>query len=52
MLLYSVLDPSKEETIKCLAFKFVDDRNLMQAYYITVEGSIRTVATKRANQKW
>src|SRR5471030_293186 len=47
MLLYSVLD-QQEETIKNVAFKFVDDRNLMQALIRTVEGSIRAfVATKR-----
>lgn len=47
MLLYSVLD-QREETIKNVAFKFVDDRNLMQALIRTVEGSIRAfVATKR-----
>ncbi len=47
MLLYSVFDQS-EETIKNVAFKFVDERNLMQALIRTVEGSIRAyVATKR-----
>jgi prepilin-type processing-associated H-X9-DG protein len=47
MLLYSVLD-HHEETIKNVAFKFVDERNLMQALIRTVEGSIRAyVATKR-----
>jgi len=47
MLLYSVLD-QQEETIKNVAFKFVDDRNLMQALVRTIEGSIRAfVATKR-----
>lgn len=47
MLLYSVFDQN-EETIKNVAFKFVDDRNLMQALIRTVEGSIRAfVATKR-----
>lgn len=47
MLLYSVLD-QQEETIKNVAFKFVDERNLMQALVRTVEGSIRAfVATKR-----
>jgi regulator of protease activity HflC (stomatin/prohibitin superfamily) len=47
MLLYSVLDQS-EEIIKNVAFKFVDERNLMQALIRTVEGSIRAfVATKR-----
>jgi regulator of protease activity HflC (stomatin/prohibitin superfamily) len=47
MLLFSVLD-HEEETIKNVAFKFVDERNLMQALIRTVEGSIRAfVATKR-----
>ncbi len=47
MLLYSVLNQS-EEAIKAVAFKFVDERNLMQALVRTVEGSIRAfVATKR-----
>ena len=47
MLLYSVLD-QMEETIKNVAFKFVDERNLMQALIRTIEGSIRAyVATKR-----
>jgi regulator of protease activity HflC (stomatin/prohibitin superfamily) len=47
MLLFSVLD-QHEETIKNVAFKFVDERNLMQALIRTVEGSIRAfVATKR-----
>jgi len=47
MLLYSVFDQA-EDTIKNVAFKFVDDRNLMQALIRTVEGSIRAfVATKR-----
>ena len=50
MLLYSVLDQS-EEAIKNVAFKFVDDRNLMQALIRTVEGSIRAfVATKRQSE--
>jgi regulator of protease activity HflC (stomatin/prohibitin superfamily) len=47
MLLFLVLD-HEEETIKNVAFKFVDERNLMQALIRTVEGSIRAfVATKR-----
>src|ERR1700742_5302869 len=36
MLLYSVLN-QEEETIKNVAFKFVDERNLMQALIRTVE---------------
>src|SRR6478609_3338352 len=47
MLLYSVLNVD-EETIKNVAFKFISDRDLMQALIRTVEGSIRAfVATKR-----
>ncbi len=47
MMLYSVLD-QMEETIKNVAFKFVDERNLMQALIRTIEGSIRAyVATKK-----
>jgi regulator of protease activity HflC (stomatin/prohibitin superfamily) len=47
MLLYSVLD-QKEETIKNVAFKFLDDKNLMQALVRSIEGSVRAfVATKK-----
>src|SRR5476651_665632 len=50
MLLYSVLNQD-EESIKNVAFKFVDERNLMQALVRTVEGSIRAfVATKRQSE--
>ncbi len=50
MLLYAVLD-QEEETIKNVAFKFVDDRSLMQALVRTIEGSIRAfVATKRQSE--
>lgn len=50
MLLYSVLN-QHEETIKNVAFKFVDNTNLMQALIRTIEGSVRAyVATqKQAN---
>ncbi|WEK19159.1 MAG: SPFH domain-containing protein [Candidatus Pedobacter colombiensis] len=50
MLLYSVINRD-EETIKNVAFKFVDSTNLMQALIRTIEGSIRAyVATqKQAN---
>jgi regulator of protease activity HflC (stomatin/prohibitin superfamily) len=40
MLLYSVLD-QEENTIKNVAFKFVDEKNFMQALIRTIEGSIR-----------
>jgi regulator of protease activity HflC (stomatin/prohibitin superfamily) len=47
MLLYAVLN-HEEESIKNVAFKFVDDKSLMQALIRTIEGSIRAfVATKR-----
>lgn len=47
MLLYSVQD-QEEETIKKVAFKFVSDRDMMQALVRTIEGSIRTyVASKK-----
>jgi len=47
MLLYSVIN-SDEETIKNVAFKFIDDRNFMQALVRSVEGSVRAfVATKK-----
>jgi regulator of protease activity HflC (stomatin/prohibitin superfamily) len=47
MLLYSVFN-QQEETIKNVAFKFVDDRNFMQALIRTIEATIRSfVATKR-----
>jgi len=47
MLLYSVQN-SDEETIKRVAFKFVAERDLMQALIRTIEGNIRSfVATKK-----
>lgn len=47
MLLYSVQN-SEEETIKKVAFKFITDKDLMQALVRTIEGNIRSfVATKR-----
>jgi regulator of protease activity HflC (stomatin/prohibitin superfamily) len=47
MLLYSVINQD-ESSIKNVAFKFVDERNFMQALIRTIEGSIRGyVATKR-----
>ena len=47
MLLYAVVNQS-EEIIKNVAFKFVDDKNLMQALIRTIEGTIRSfVATKK-----
>jgi len=50
MLLYAVVNNS-EESIKNVAFKFIDDRSLMQALVRTIEGSIRGfVATKRQSE--
>lgn len=47
MLLYSVQNEN-EETIKKVAFKFISDKDLMQALVRTIEGNIRSyVATKR-----
>lgn len=47
MLLYAVQN-AEEETIKKVAFKFISDRDLMQALTRTIEGSIRAfVATKK-----
>jgi len=47
MLLYSVQN-SDEETIKKVAFKFISDKDLMQALIRTIEGNIRAyVATKK-----
>jgi len=47
MLLYAVVN-NNEDSIKNVAFKFVDERSLMQALVRTIEGSIRGfVATKK-----
>lgn len=47
MLLYAVQNED-EETVKRVAFKFISDRDLMQALTRTIEGSIRSfVATKK-----
>jgi regulator of protease activity HflC (stomatin/prohibitin superfamily) len=47
MLLYSVMS-GEEEVIKRVAFKFIDERSLMQALVRTIEGTIRAfVATKK-----
>lgn len=47
MLLYSVMN-GEEETIKRVAFKFIDERSLMQTLVRTIEGTIRSfVATKK-----
>jgi regulator of protease activity HflC (stomatin/prohibitin superfamily) len=50
MLLYAVIDQT-EETIKNVAFKFIDFSSLMQALNRTVEGSVRGfVALKKQNE--
>jgi regulator of protease activity HflC (stomatin/prohibitin superfamily) len=50
MLVYSVLN-QQEETIKNVAFKFIDEASFMQALIRTIEGSIRSfVATKRQSE--
>jgi regulator of protease activity HflC (stomatin/prohibitin superfamily) len=50
MLLYSVINQD-EESIKNVAFKFMDDRSFMQALVRTIEGSIRGfIATKRQGE--
>jgi prepilin-type processing-associated H-X9-DG protein len=50
MLLFAVHNQS-EETIKNVAFKFIDERNLMQALVRTIEGSIRSyVASKKQSE--
>jgi regulator of protease activity HflC (stomatin/prohibitin superfamily) len=41
MLLFAVMD-TQEETIKNVAFKFIDEKNLMQALIRTIEGAIRS----------
>jgi len=50
MLLYAVINQN-EESIKNVAFKFVDDKNLMQALVRSIEGSVRAfVATKKQSE--
>ncbi|MFT3680902.1 MAG: SPFH domain-containing protein [Ferruginibacter sp.] len=50
MLLYSVQN-EQEETIRKVAFKFISDKDLMQALVRTIEGNIRAfVATKRQSE--
>jgi len=50
MLLYAVMN-ADEETIKKVAFKFIADKDLMQALIRTIEGNIRSyVATKRQSE--
>jgi regulator of protease activity HflC (stomatin/prohibitin superfamily) len=50
MLLYAVINQN-EESIKNVAFKFIDERNLMQALVRSIEGSVRAfVATKKQSE--
>lgn len=50
MMLYSVLN-QETETIKNVAFKFLDERSFMQALIRSVEGAVRAfVATKRQSE--
>lgn len=50
MLLYSVQNES-EETIQRVAFKFISERDFMQALVRTIEGNIRAfVATKKQSE--
>lgn len=50
MMLYSVLNQD-DATIQNVAFKFVDERNFMQAMVRSVEGSVRAfVATKKQSE--
>lgn len=50
MVLYSVYNPD-EETIKNVAFKFINEQNLMQALIRTIEGTIRSfVASKKQSE--
>jgi regulator of protease activity HflC (stomatin/prohibitin superfamily) len=50
MLLYGVIN-YQEETIKNVAFKFIDEQNFMQTLVRSVEGSVRGfVATKKQSE--
>ncbi len=50
MLLYAVVNQN-EESIKNVAFKFLDEKNLMQALVRSIEGSVRAfVATKKQSE--
>ena len=50
MLLYSVQNEN-EETIQKVAFKFISDKDLMQALIRTVEGSIRAFVSTRPSSR-
>jgi len=50
MLLYAVINQG-EEAVKNVAFKFIDDKNLMQALVRSIEGSVRAfVSTKKQSE--
>lgn len=50
MMLYAVLN-QEDSTIQNVAFKFVDERNFMQALVRSIEGSVRAfVATKKQSE--
>lgn len=50
MLLYSVMNEN-EDTIRKVAFKFISDKDFMQALVRTIEGNIRAfVATKKQSE--
>ena len=50
LVLYSVLNHD-EETVKNVAFKFIDERSFMQSLVRTIEGNVRSfVATKKQSE--
>lgn len=50
LVLYSVLN-HEEQTIKNVAFKFIDERSFMQSLIRTIEGNVRSfVATKKQSE--
>lgn len=50
LVLYSVLNHD-EETVKNVAFKFIDEKSFMQSLVRTIEGNVRSfVATKRQSE--
>lgn len=50
LVLYSVLNHD-EETIKNVAFKFIDEKSFMQSLVRTIEGNVRSfVATKKQSE--
>ena len=51
MLLYAVQN-ADEETIKKVAFKFISERDLMQALTRTIEGTIRLLWLPNGRQRF